>query len=81
MIQLGQVLIGSGILIQVFGTEFATFVIGQAILMIGWACASGTDDALFYSSLKIDPDSNEWKKLVTRGSQWSMAAGLLATVL
>lgn len=49
--------------------------------MIGWACASGTDDALFYSSLKIDPDSNEWKKLVTRGSQWSMAAGLLATVL
>lgn len=81
MIQLWQVLIGSGILIQVFGTEFATFVIGQAILMIGWACASGTDDALFYSSLKIDPDSNEWKKLVTRGSQWSMAAGLLATVL
>jgi MFS family permease len=59
MVRLGQVFIAGGILVQVLGHSFTAFVIGQAIMMIGFSLISGADDALFFEKLGFDQDSTQ----------------------
>lgn len=80
LVKLGQILAGTGLIIQVLGSAFIPFVVGQAIMMIGVAFVSGADQALFFENMKFDEDSKEWRKLVTRGSQSALIAILIATV-
>lgn len=79
--RLGQILAGSGLLIQAVGSSFVPFFVGQAIMMIGISLVSGADDALFFEKLKFDKNSTDWRKLVTRGSQFSLIGSLIATIV
>lgn len=81
MVRLGQMLIAAGILIQALGSSFMPFFVGQAIMMIGFSFISGADEALFYEKLGFKRNSTLWRKLVTRGSQATLTATLLATVV
>lgn len=81
MVRLGQILLASGILIQVLGSSFTPFFVGQSVMMIGFGFISGADDALFFESLKFKRDSTSWRKLVTRGQQFALTATLVATVI
>lgn len=81
MVRLGQILTGVGLLIQIAGSSFVPFVVGQAIMMIGISFVSGADDALFFEQLKFDKRSTRWRKLVTRGSQAALVATILTTIL
>jgi len=81
MVRLGQMFIAGGILIQVLGHSFTPFVVGQAIMMIGFSLVSGADDALFFEKLGFDRGSTQWRKLVTRGSQAALVATLTANVI
>lgn len=80
MVRLGQILAGSGLLIQAVGSSFMPFFVGQAIMMIGVAFVSGADEALFFERLNFDRASKSWRKLLTRGSQMALIGTLLATV-
>lgn len=80
MVKLGQVLAGSGLLIQAFGSSFIPFFVGQAIMMIGVSFVSGADEALFFGKLNFDRTSVNWRKLVTRGSQFALTGSLFAVV-
>ncbi len=80
MVKLGQLLAGSGFLIQALGNNFVPFFVGQAILMIGISFVSGADEALFFEKLNFDRASVNWRKLMTRGSQVALAAALTTTV-
>src|SRR3989344_5295200 len=80
MVKLGQVLAGSGFLVQAFGSSFVPFFVGQAILMTGVAFVSGADEALFFEKLNFDRASLDWRKLVTRGSQFALMGSLIAVV-
>lgn len=80
MVKIGQLMFATGLLIQVFGSSFAPFFIGQSIMMIGAAFVSGADEALFFDQLKFDRNSVHWRKLVTRGTQLTVIATLCATV-
>lgn len=79
--KLGQILAGSGLLIQALSSSFTFFVTGQAIMMIGVSFVSGADEALFYESLKFDETSKDWRKLVTKGSQVALIGTLIATII
>jgi MFS family permease len=81
MVKLGQFLAGSGFLIQAFGSSFVPFFIGQIILVIGISFVSGADEALFFEKIKFDSKSVNWRKLVTRGSQVSLVATIVATIV
>lgn len=78
--RLGQILAGSGLIIQAFGSSFMPFFVGQAVMMIGVAFASGADEALFFDELNFKKSSLQWRKLVTRGSQAALLGSLVATV-
>ena len=80
MVKLGQLLAGSGFLIQAFGSNFVPFFVGQAIMMIGVSFVSGADEALFFEKLNFNRASVNWRKLMTRGSQVTLAAALVATI-
>lgn len=80
MVRLGQILAGSGLLIQAFGSSFMPFFIGQTVMMIGVSFVSGADEALFFERLNFDRASNKWRKLLTRGSQVTLIGTLTATV-
>lgn len=80
LVRLGHVLAGAGFLIQAFGHSFVPFFVGQAILMVGVAFVSGADDALFFERLNFDKASASWRKLVTRGTQASLVASLIAII-
>ena len=67
MAKLGQILAGSGLLIQAFGSNLMPFMVGQATMMIGVSFVSGEDEALFFNKLQFK--SLDWRKLVTKGSQ------------
>ena len=79
--KLGQILVGVGFLIQAFGGGFIPIFVGQAVLMIGAAFASGADEALFFEKLNFKRSSTAWRKLVTRGSQVGLVASLMAVVV
>lgn len=81
MVRLGQLLIAAGILIQALTSSFMPFFIGQAIMMIGFSFISGADEALFFDKLGFKRNSTHWRKLVTRGSQAALTAGLVATAV
>lgn len=81
IVMLGLVLFGGGFLIQGFGSSFAPFFVGQAVLMIGASLISGADEALFFGELNFDRNSLHWRKLVTRGSQLALVGTLLAVVV
>jgi MFS family permease len=81
LVKLGQILAGTGLLIQAFNTTFLPLMVGQAIMMIGVSFVSGADDALFYENLKFAESSTHWKKLVTRGSQIALLGILFATIV
>lgn len=80
VVRFGQLLVVIGILIQVIFPGFSTFVLGQTILVIGMSFVSGSDDALFYSALQYNPESSDWKRLVTRASKWTLIGSLIATI-
>lgn len=80
MVKLGQVLAGSGLLMQAFGSSFVPFFVGQAIMMIGVSFVSGADEALFFGKLNFDRSSVNWRRLVTRGSQFALVGSLFAVV-
>ncbi len=80
-VKLGQLLSGSGFLIQSVASSFLLIFIGQTIMMIGFALVSGADDALFFERLKFDKNSNDWRKLVTRASQMALVGSLFAYVI
>ena len=80
MVKLGQVLAGSGLLIQAFGSSFIPFFVGQAIMMVGVSFVSGADEALFFGKINFDRSSVNWRKLVTRGSQFALTGSLFAVV-
>lgn len=81
IVRLGQVLIGSGLFMQALGSSFMPFFVGQAITMVGASFASGADEALFFKKLNFNRDSLEWRKLLTRGSQASLIASVVALVV
>lgn len=80
MVKLGQVLAGSGLLIQAFGSSFVLFFVGQAIMMTGVSFVSGADEALFFGRLNFDRSSVNWRRLVTRGSQIALVGSLFAVI-
>ncbi|MEK7614032.1 MAG: MFS transporter [Patescibacteria group bacterium] len=81
VVKLGQILAGTGLLIQAFGSGLVPFFVGQSIMMIGVAFASGADEALFFDKLKFKRDSLDWRRLVTRGSQYALIGTLVATIV
>ena len=78
--RLGQVLAGTGILIQAAGSSFIPIFVGQAVMMIGVSFASGADEALFFDKLRFKKESVHWRKLVTRGLQFALVGTLIATI-
>lgn len=78
--RLGQILVGVGFLIQGFGGGFIPLFVGQAVLMIGAAFASGADEALFFEKLNFKRTSTAWRKLATRASQVGLIASLMAVI-
>lgn len=81
MVRIGQIMAGSGLLIQAFGSSFVPFFVGQTIMMVGVAFVSGADEALFFERLKFDRNSKSWRRLMTRASQVALIGTLLATVV
>jgi MFS family permease len=77
LVKLGQILAGSGLLIQAFGDSFTIFFIGQVVMMVGASFVSGADEALFFGKLNFAKDSSHWRKLLMRSSQ----VGLIGTIL
>lgn len=80
MVRLGQILAGTGLLIQAFGSSFVPFFVGQAIMMIGVAFVSGADEALIFDRLKFSRNSANWRKLMTRAGQVALVGTLVATL-
>ena len=81
MVKLGQLLAGSGFLIQAFGSSFMPFFVGQAIMMIGVSFVSGADEALFFGKLNFAQTSVNWRKLVMRASQFALISSLIGTIV
>jgi MFS family permease len=80
MVKFGQVLVGSGLLMQVFG-GFVPIFVGQSVMMIGVSFVSGADEALFFQKLNFARNSVNWRKLVTRAAQAALCGMVLATVI
>jgi len=81
LVKIGQVLTGTGMIVQAFGTSFPSLLIGWMVVMIGVAFTSGADEALFFSKLNFEKSSTEWRKLLTRGLQLSLIGGMAATLI
>lgn len=81
MVKIGQILAGGGLIIQALGSSFLPFFMGQTIMMIGVAFVSGADEALFFGQLNFKQNSTDWRKLVIKGSQFSLIASTLAVIL
>ena len=80
IVRIGQFFAGGGLIIQALSSNFIPIFIGQAIMMIGVSLVSGADEALFFERLKFNEDSKDWRKLVTRGSQFALIATFAATI-
>lgn len=81
LVKLGLLLFGGGFIVQALSSSFLPFFIGQSILMIGAAFMSGADEALFFSNLKFDRNSKDWRRLVTLGSQIALIGSTLAYII
>lgn len=80
VVRLGQILAGSGFLLQAVSSNFVPIFVGQSIFVIGMSLVSGADEALFFDKLNFDRQSTDWRKLMNRGSQVSLIAMLIATI-
>jgi MFS family permease len=80
LVRLGQILAGSGLLIQAIGGNFLQFFVGQSVMMVGISFCSGADEALFFQKLNYDRNSLHWRKLVTRGGQVALLAAITALI-
>lgn len=80
MVKLGQILAGSGLLIQAFSSSLTPFIIGQATMMIGVSFVSGADEALFFDKLQFKQTSVNWRRLITRGSQIALIGSTAAVI-
>jgi MFS family permease len=78
---LGIVVSAFGMSLQGFAHGFIVILLGQMLVTAGWAFSSGADEALFYDALNYNKEGNDWKKLVSRGRQASLLAGLAAYLI
>jgi len=86
-ILLGAILGTIGIMIYSFSASFASFVMAEIILGIGFSFVSGADSAMLYDSLKAENREDEYIKYegrITSGGNFAealagIAGGLLAT--
>ena len=81
MAKLSQILAGSGLIIQAFGSSFIPFIAGQTIMMIGVSFVSGADEALFFDKLQFKQTSPDWRKLITKSSQIALIGSMVAVTL
>ncbi|MCL2038033.1 MFS transporter [Candidatus Saccharibacteria bacterium] len=81
IVRLGWILVGGGYLVQAAGSSYTPFFVGQTILIVGLSLAAGADEALFFDKLKFKKQSTHWRKLVTRGTQASLVALLVAVLV
>ncbi|HMI09534.1 MAG TPA: MFS transporter [Candidatus Saccharimonadales bacterium] len=81
VVRLGQILAGSGMLIQAAGSDFLPLFVGQAVMMVGVSLVSGADEALFFEKLKFKRTSADWRKLVMRGSQVALIGSVVTLVM
>lgn len=81
LVRIGQLMAGSGLLLQIIGGHFWLFVTGQSIVMVGLSLISGADEALFFDRLQFDQASPAWRKLVTRGTQAALIGLLFSTLV
>lgn len=85
---LGAILGTIGIVIYSFSASFASFVIAEIILGVGFSFVSGADSAMLYDSLKGENREDEYIKYegrITSGGNFAealagVAGGLLATI-
>jgi len=84
----GAILGTLGIVIYSVSFGFASFVVAEIVLGIGFSFVSGADSALLYDSLKAEDRENEYIKYegrITSGGNFAealagVAGGLLATI-
>jgi MFS family permease len=87
-ILLGAILGTLGILIYSLSSDFASFVIAEIIMGVGFSFVSGADSAMLYDSLKAENREDEYIKYegrITSGGNFAealagIAGGLLATI-
>lgn len=85
---LGAILGTIGILIYSFSAAFASFVVAEIVLGIGFSFVSGADSAMLYDSLKAENKEDEYIKYegrITSAGNFAealagVAGGLLATI-
>jgi MFS family permease len=85
---LGAILGTIGILIYSFSAAFASFVVAEIVLGIGFSFVSGADSAMLYDSLKAENKEVEYIKYegrITSAGNFAealagVAGGLLATI-
>jgi MFS family permease len=80
IMKIGQVLVAGGFITHGLGSTYSIFFLGQIMITVGSAFISGADDALFFERLGFDKATTQWRKLVTRGTQFSLIATLFATI-
>jgi MFS family permease len=87
-ILLGAIMGTLGIVIYSFSSDFASFVMAEIILGVGFSFVSGADSAMLYDSLKAENREDEYIKYegrITSGGNFAealagVAGGLLATI-
>ncbi len=85
---LGAILGTIGILIYSISSDFASFVLAEIVLGVGFSFVSGADSAILYDSLKaenLESDYIKYEGRITSGGNFAealagVAGGLLATV-
>lgn len=85
---LGAILGTVGIMIYSFSAAFASFVVAEIVLGIGFSFVSGADSAMLYDSLKAENKEDEYIKYegrITSAGNFAealagVAGGLLATI-
>lgn len=80
VVRIGQISQAIWLLLQVWFPSMSFFIMWQSLIVIGMSLSSGTDDALFYSALRYDPENSQWKTLITRASKWVLWWSLIATI-
>ncbi|MGE5394869.1 MAG: MFS transporter [Candidatus Saccharibacteria bacterium] len=87
-ILMGAILGTLGILIYSLSGDFASFMMAEVILGIGFSCVSGADSAMLYDSLKAENREHEYIRFEGRITSIGnfaealagVAGGLLATI-
>lgn len=80
-VKIGQLAIALGLIYQAMSHHFPSLLVGQIIVMVGLALVSGADEALFFENLDFKRESKDWRKLVTRASQFALAGSVVALTI